>query len=129
MLSEELDAAAVIAVHPTYLDDDAYRAARGFLSRTIAVPAVPSAGGGRGDPAPADRAGHGRPGLPTVEVSEVLADAALVTVHDYYSSRPSDVRRNLLLVLHAALTLAVDDPDAMRIDRGHVELAIAEGEG
>ena len=44
LLSEELDAAAVIAVHPTYLDDDAYRAARGFLSRTIAVPAVPSAG-------------------------------------------------------------------------------------
>ncbi len=41
LLSEELDAAAVIAVHPTYLDDDAYRAARGFLSRTIAVPAVP----------------------------------------------------------------------------------------
>jgi len=44
LLSEELDAAAVIAVHPTYLDDAAYRAARGFLSRTITVPPVPSAG-------------------------------------------------------------------------------------
>jgi len=67
--------------------------------------------------------------LPAVDVSNVLADAALVTVHDYYSSRPSDVRRNLLLILHAALTLAIDDPDAQRIERGHIELAIAEGEG
>ena len=50
-------------------------------------------------------------------------------MHDFYSSRPSDVRRNLLLVLHAALTLAVDDPDAERIDRAHVELAIAEAAG
>jgi hypothetical protein len=39
------------------------------------------------------------------------------------------VRRNLLLVLHAALTLAVDDPAAERIERAHIELAIAEGEG
>jgi hypothetical protein len=31
--------------------------------------------------------------------------------------------------MHAALTLAVDDPEAERIDRGHIELAIAEGEG
>jgi hypothetical protein len=68
-------------------------------------------------------------GLDAVEVSDVLADPALVTVHDFYASRPSDVRRNLLLVLHAALTLAVDDPDAERIDRAHVELAIAEGTG
>ena len=64
-----------------------------------------------------------------VDVSDVLADAALITLHDYYASRPSDVRRNLLLVMHAALTLAVDDPDAERIDRGHIELAIAEGTG
>ena len=71
----------------------------------------------------------GARGLPAVEVGDVLADAALVTVHDYYSSSPSDVRRNVLLVLHAALTLAVDDPEAERIDRRHVELAIAEGEG
>jgi hypothetical protein len=129
LLSEELDTAAVIAVHPTYLDDAAYRAARGFVSRTIAVPAVPSAGAvaailhrriaiamdGRGRIVP--------------EVDEILDGAALVTIHDYYASRPSDVRRNLLLVLHAALTLAVDDPDAERIGRRHVELAIAEGEG
>src|SRR6478609_7536536 len=33
----------------------------------------------------------------------------------------------LLLVMQAALTPAVDDPDAARIDRRHVEPAIAEG--
>ena len=35
----------------------------------------------------------------------------------------------LLLVMQAALTLAVDDPEAARIDRRHVELAIAKGPG
>ena len=85
---------------------------------------------GRGDPAPTDRAGHGGHGTcRRSRCNDVLADAALVTVHDYYASRPSDVRRNLLLILHAALTLAVDDPDTVRIERGHIELAIAEGEG
>jgi hypothetical protein len=129
LLSEELDAAAVIAVHPTYLDDDAYRAARGFLSRTIAVPAVPSAGAVAAILYRRIALAMDARALPAVDVSNVLADAALVTVHDYYSSRPSDVRRNLLLILHAALTLAIDDPDAQRIERGHIELAIAEGEG
>jgi len=129
LLSEELDAAAVIAVHPTYLDDDAYRAARGFLSRTITVPPVPSAGAVAAILRRRIALAMDARGLDAVEVNDVLADAALVTVHDFYSSRPSDVRRNLLLVLHAALTLAVDDPDATRIDRAHVELAIAEGTG
>ncbi len=129
LLSEELDAAAVIAVHPTYLDDDAYRAARGFLSRTITVPAVPSAGAVAAILRRRIALAMDARGLDAVEVSDVLADPALVTVHDFYAGRPSDVRRNLLLVLHAALTLAVDDPDAERIDRAHVELAIAEGTG
>jgi hypothetical protein len=129
LLSEELDTAAVIAVHPTYLHDDAYRAARGFLSRTITVPAVPSAGAVAAILHRRIALAFDERGASVIELGEVLADAALVTVHDYYSGRPSDVRRNLLLVLHAALTLAVDDPDAIRIDRRHVELAIAEGGG
>jgi hypothetical protein len=129
LLSEELDAAAVVAVHPTYLEDDAFRAARGFLSRMITVPAVPSAGAIAAILYRRIALAMDARGLPAVDVSDVLSDAALVTVHDYYASRPSDVRRNLLLVLHAALTLAVDDPDALLIDRRHIELAIAEGEG
>ena len=76
-----------------------------------------------------DRAPDGVRGRDGVELRDVLADAALVTLFDYYAARPSDVRRNLLLVMQAALTLAVDDPDAGRIDRRHVELAIAEGTG
>ncbi len=129
LLAEELDTAAVIAVHPTYVEDEAYRAARGFLSRTIAVPAVPSEGAVA---AILERRialafdAHGREGI---DLGEVLGDAALVTLFDYYAARPSDVRRNLLLVMQAALTLAVDDPDADRIDRQHIELAIAEGTG
>jgi hypothetical protein len=129
LLSEELDAAAVIAVHPSYLDDDAYRTARGFLSRTIAVPAVPSAGAVAAILHRRIALAMDARGLPAIEVSDVLRDAALVTVHDYYRGRPSDVRRNLLLIMHAALTLAVDDPAAELIDRAHIELAIAEGEG
>jgi hypothetical protein len=65
LLAEELDTAAVIAVHPTYADDDAYRSARGFLSRTIGVPPVPLHGGSGGDPATADRAGPGRQRQPS----------------------------------------------------------------
>ena len=42
---------------------------------------------------------------------------------------PGVLRRNLLLVVQAALTLAIDDPDAERIERRHVELAIAEASG
>ena len=86
LLSEELDAAAVIAVHPTYLDD-APSAPRAVScpGRSPCRGAVGRRGGG--DPVPADRVGHGRQGLPAVEVSDVLADAALVTVHDYYASR------------------------------------------
>lgn len=129
LLAEELDAAAVIAVHPSYLEDDAYRTARGFLSRTIAVPAVPSAGAIAAILHRRIALAMDARGLPAIEVSEVLRNAALVTVHDYYRGRPSDVRRNLLLIMHAALTLAVDDPDATLIDRAHIELAIAEGEG
>ncbi len=129
LLSEELDTAAVIAVHPTYLDDEAFKAARGFLSRTIAVPAVPSAGAVSAIVYRRIALAMDARGLPAVDVGQVLAGAALVTLHDYYASQPSDVRRNLLLVLHAALTLAVDDPDGTLIDRRHVELAIAEGAG
>jgi hypothetical protein len=129
LLSEELDAAAVIAVHPSYLDDHAFRAARGFLSRMISVPAVPSAGAIAAILHRRIAVAFDARGLAAIEVNEVLTDAALVTVHDYYAGRPSDVRRNLLLILHAALTLAVDDPAATRIDRRHVELSIAEGEG
>ena len=129
LLAEELDTAAVIAVHPTYLEDAAFRAARGFLSRTITVPAVPSAGGIAAIAHRRIALAMDGNGLLAVELNEVLSDAALVTLHDYYASRPSDVRRNLLLILHAGLTLAVDDPDAERIERAHVELAIAEGEG
>ncbi len=129
LLSEELQAAAVIAVHPTYLDDPSFRAARGFLSRSITVPPVPSAGAVAAILYRRIALAFDARGLPAVDVGEVLDDAALVTVHDYYASSPSDVRRNVLLVLHAALTLAMDDPQAQRIGRRHVALAIAEAEG
>ncbi len=134
LLAEELDTAAVVAVHPTYAADDAYRAARGFLSRTIGVPPVPSPGAvaailQRRIAVATDLDDRVEPGRDGIELRELLADAALVTLFDYYAARPSDVRRNLLLVAQAALTLAVDDPEAARVDRRHVELAIAEATG
>ena len=74
--------------------------------------------------------GRGAAGeAPGADLSELLDSAALVSLFDYYTAKPSDVRRNLLLVVQAALTLAIDDPDAERIERRHVELAIAEAAG
>ena len=130
LLSEELDAAAVIAVHPTYLDDDAYRAARGFLSRTIAVPAVPSAGAVAAILHRRIALAMDARGLPAVEVerragrrraghrARLLLRAGRPTSGEtccWSCTRRSPWRSTTRM--------------RERIERGHIELAIAEGEG
>lgn len=123
LLATDLAVAAVIAVHPTYLTDPAYQAARGFLSTTIRVPAAPSSGalaqilGRRIANAHEDQATH----APMVD--DVFTAAAVRHLYQHYTSAPSDVRRNVLLIAHTALSLALDD-GAEKIDDAHIGLAL-----
>ena len=130
LLAEDLAVPAVVAVHPTYLADSAYRDARGFLSTTINVPAVPGPSGlirvlGRRveiacydiESTPDERHAIQR------AATQVLTPAAGQRLFDHYASGPSDLRRNVLLVAHTALALALDD-DAGQLEQGHVELAV-----
>lgn len=137
LLAEELAAAAVVAVHPSYLQEPAYKAARGFLSTTIAVPAVPGPGGvarilarrievslieasrdAATSPVPHDEYPD-----PQRLVDAAFTPAAVELLYSHYALGPSDLRRNVLLIAHTALSLALDD-DAAQIEHGHIELAI-----
>ena len=137
LLAEELAAAAVVAVHPSYLQDPAYRAARGFLSTTIAVPAVPGPAGvarilGRRIEVALIEASRDAATSPALQaestdasrlVEAAFTPAAVERLYTHYAVGPSDLRRNVLLIAHTALSVALDD-DATQIDHGHVELAI-----
>jgi hypothetical protein len=119
LLAEDLGAPAVIAVHPEYLQDPGYQAAQGFLTSTIRVPPVPSAAAvgtvlGR-------RVELAR-GAETA-ISEVLTADALEVLYAHYSAWPSNIRRNILLPAHSALSLALDDGVDL-IDEGHLLVAI-----
>jgi len=126
LLAEDLAVAAVVAVHPTYLRDRAYREARGFLSGTISVPRVP------------DMAGLARilarrceiallgtefTSSETIDGYAVLTPAALGRLFDHYAEGHGDLRRDMLLVAHLALTSALDD-GAEVIEASHIDLGI-----
>ena len=129
LLAEELDTAAVIAVHPSYLEDPAFRAAGDSCPERSRCLRCPRRAGSRRSRTAGSRLRWTARASRRSRRARCCPMLPWSPLHDYYSSRPSDVRRNLLLVLHAALTLAVDDPAAERIERAHIELAIAEGEG
>ena len=104
ILAEDLGTAAIVAVHPSYLDDPAYQASRGFLDTTIHIPTLPDRG------AVTQVLAH-RANLvlgSSATVDEFLEDAASEVLHSHYATAPN-VRKTLLLVADAALTLAVDD--------------------
>lgn len=120
LLAEDLGAPAVIAVHPEYLQDSGYQAAQGFLTDAIRVPSVPSAAGVGA--VLARRVELARD-TETPDVSEVFTDDALEVLFAHYSAWPSNLRRNILLPAHTALSLALDD-GVDRIDEGHIMVAI-----
>ncbi|WP_029137170.1 hypothetical protein [Nakamurella lactea] len=120
LLAEDLGAAAVIAVHPEYLQDPGYQAAQGFLTDAIQVPAVPSAaavGAVLARRVELARAAE------TPDVAEVFTPDALEVLYAHYTAWPSNIRRNILLPAHTALSLALDD-GVDRIDEGHIMVAI-----
>lgn len=120
VLAEELDSAAVVAVHPTYLTDPDYQAATGFLDARVEVPLLPGP------------EAVGRLLARRVEVAlghddgcgGYVTDAALGVLFDHYRSAPN-VRVAVLHVAHLALTLAVDD-GFTSIDEPHIRAAIVE---
>ena len=124
VLAEELATAAVLAVHPAYLEDDEYRSAAVFLDTTIHVPKIPGAAAvgqilGR-------RAGLA---LDLADEQSALGQAidptALAELFEHYSRHKPDMRQHVLLTAHAALAIACDD-NADQIHARHITVAITE---
>lgn len=121
LLAEELGVAAVLSIHPEYTDDAEFGAAQGFITRAILVPPVPHA---RATGQILARRIELARGLATEDTSEVFTADAIDLLYSHYAAWPSNIRRNILLPAHTALSLALDD-DADLIDEGHVLVAIS----
>lgn len=130
VIGEEFASAAVVAVHPTYLDDTAYREARGFLGTTIRIPALPDVSALRDVLVHRARLALSEPGHPSPDVAEHLFedDALNLLFEHYQAGAHSDLRGRVLLVVHTAVTTAVDD-GLPTVGRGVLETAITESEG
>ncbi len=114
------DAAAVIAVHETYLGDQHYQAAAEFLESRVTLPRVPDADGlGRIVVHRARRVSGS-----TFTVDDIITPGGLVRLHRNYAATTRSLRAQLQ-VLHGALTHACD-VGADAIDVRHIEQAIAD---
>ncbi len=122
LLAEDLGCAAVVAVHPTYLDDDSYRAAPGSLSAGITLPRLPRVA------ALAEVLQH-RDWIATgaePNVSGAWSPEAVVALFERYSG-PLTLRRTLTLA-HASLGQATGE-GAESIEPVHVDWADRELNG
>lgn len=120
VLAEELNTAAIVAVHPTYLNDPDYQAANGFLDTTLTVPALPN-------PAAATNILQRRAAIAlgtNIDANDIIDTPATVTIFTRYTQTPN-VRKHLVLIANAALTIAVDD-HADTITEIHAQAAIAQ---
>lgn len=124
LIAEELDTAAVIAVHPTYLQDPDYQAATGFIEASIHIPPL----------ATADAAGRilARRATTVLSVGEneitdsagLIDNEATALLFTHYQHSP-DIRKRVLQVAHAALTIAVDS-NANSLTETHIQNALTE---
>lgn len=123
LIAEELGTAAVIAVHPTYLPDPDYQAAGGFIETTIYVPTLTTA----------DAAGRIlnrraatvlTPDDSPSDLSGLIDDAAVRLLFTHYQHSP-DIRKRVLQVAHAALTIAVDS-NATSLTATHIQNALTD---
>ena len=124
VLAEDLSTAAVLAVHPTYLDDAEYQAAAVFLDTTIHVPSIPGAGAvgqilGRRAGLALDLADE------QSALRRAIAPDAVAELFEHYFRHQPDMRKHILLTAHAALAIACDD-NADQIHTRHIEVAITE---
>jgi hypothetical protein len=121
MIAERLPAAAVIAVHETYLSDQSYKDASGFISSRITLPTLPSA----------DALGTilvRRAHISLDENSSRATDFidvdALSGLFDYYQTSDRNMRK-LIQLAHGSLAHACDDASSI-VGRRHVDLAVNE---
>lgn len=124
LLAEEIDATVLLALHPAYEIDEAYRRARGFLEKEIDLPVLP-------DRAALERlvARRVATGLSTTEdalrLGTVITPPALDLVFAFYSATTTNIRQGVLAPLNGALTLALD-AEAESIDVAHCKAEINE---
>lgn len=126
VLAEEIDATVLLAVHPAYVDDEAFQASRGFIERVIELPTLPDVAAARRLVARRVATGLEVPeeGL---ELGAVLAPDALELLFEYYAPS-TNIRQGLLVPLNGALTQALD-ADAEVIDVAHVRAELADLDG
>jgi hypothetical protein len=127
LIGEDLASAAVVSVHPTYLDDPAYQESRPFLSTTIQVPHLPDVAAVRS--ILERRVFLALDTSEPTDVDDLVETSAQELLFEHYRAQPqSDIRRRVLWVAHTALTQAVDAGEPV-IRRAHVSGAVAETEG
>ena len=122
VIVERLPAAAVVAVHDSYLAHPSYRDAAAFLETRLTIPALPtpkSVGrvlAHRIERVPGVTRGQGLP--------DVITSAGLDRLFENYTAAGRSLRSQLRIA-HGALVHACDNSDDA-IDVGHVDLAIAD---
>lgn len=123
LIAESLpNAAAVIAVHDTYLSNSNYRDATGFLESRITLPLIPTAAGlGQ---IVALRARRGLQTGEHVALNDIIDDSALQRLYgNYQAAGPS--LRNQLQIMHGSLAHACDE-DSEVISTSHIDQAITD---
>lgn len=123
LIAEQLSgAAAVIAVHETYLQDPNYLDATGFLESRVTLPEIPDASGlGRILAYRAERILE--VGAP-VAITQIVDGDGLQRLHGNYTAAGRSLRDHLQIV-HGALTHACD-VGAETINLAHIDQAIAD---
>jgi hypothetical protein len=121
MMTEDLRASVVVAVHERYLDMEAYRSSAGFIETTIGLPHIPHSAGlttilGRRVNLHAQAA-----------VDDAFEAAALEELFVHYEGSANANIRHTMLVAHTALRAAASDGDPV-ISALRVETAIASSQ-
>lgn len=118
LIAEHLGCAAVIAVHPSYLDDEAYGKAATAVGTTVHLPRLPSVRALGAVLAHREDIALDRP----AGASTGWASDGIGALFDHYGA--ADLRRTLA-VAHTSLAQAFEE-GAERIDERHVEWARRE---
>jgi hypothetical protein len=119
MLTEQLNAALVVAVHDTYAEMDGFKQAQGFLETIVRIPDLPDEDAIRAILAK-------RVSLHCeVSLGDVMSADAVSLVFGYCSGPAAGNLRRTLLLCHSALQAALSD-GASLISAGHIETALAE---
>jgi hypothetical protein len=118
LIAEDLGCAAVVAVHPTYLDDAAYREGARFLSRPVTLPRLSTA-------AAVGAVLSHRQVVAGDGGKSAWSPEAIDAVFTAYSGTPALSMRSLLILAHTSLAVACT-VGAQRIEEEHVHFAVRE---